>query len=66
MNFPKLSALLEKKKPTEPEYQLAEAMAEAAIGKKEVLAALKEMSAKDRRAVCDKLRRMVAADEAAK
>jgi hypothetical protein len=68
MDFPKLRSLVEakQKKDSAAEYTLAEAMAEAALSKKEVLAALKEMSAKDRKAVCDKLMKMVEADEAGK
>ena len=67
MNFPKLQQLLEARKPevTGGDYVLAEALAEVAMSKKEVLAALKGMSAKDRKAICDKLRKMVEADEAA-
>lgn len=67
MDFPNLKMLAEakQKKTSDVEYSLAEAMAVAAMGKKEVLAALKGMSAKDRKAVCDRLMKMVEADEAA-
>lgn len=68
MNFPKLQQLLEAKKPEagSRDYVLAEAMAEVAMSKKEVLTALKSMSAKDRRAICDRLQKMVEADQAAR
>lgn len=62
MLFPRLQALAQAAR--DQEYRLAEAMAETALGKKEVLAALRNMSPADRWAVCQSLHKMVQADEA--